>query len=935
MEPKEETTQQDFNIIFLEVIDETFSYSLGEKATTVVYSHLEHKFNLKKQQIPNQINVFTKALQGIFGSGSAVLEALLMKKLHERVNVSCQTDKVDDLTFPKYVGMVKQSLSSKNDVAKTGQVLDKTQCEKTNETNNFISLLNFIADPVVVVDARGHFLLVNIAFEEHTGLSGKDVIGTSFLELKILEAKSKALLLENLRKRHQGLPVEPYEIAVTIYKNKSAATGYYEINAKQITFAGQPADLVVFRDITRRKKNELKLKEYTEKLEWLVDKRAKEIIENEAKLSGIFESSPDAIFVLDPKGTIVECNQAALKMSGCSLKADLIGKNGFAFVDKKSRQKVLSLVQEQLAYEDAVGNIEFTFLTKDGRKINSELSLSVVKDSSGKPVNTIVITKDITQRKELEDDLRSSEERFRAISTFASDAIVLLDKKAKIIYWNNAAEKIFGYTKEEAVGKKLSTLVVPQRYRRAHLELIAKILGNKPQVSENSLEVHALRKDGTEFPIELTVSAFKLRDVPCVLEIIRDVSERKKMEDTLKQERNMLESVTENIGAGLTIISRDYRLLWTNKFIKQRFDGVENKKCYEVYAGLNAICAGCGPKKIFEGAASDSREYCDAATAKDGKPPLWFEIITTPIKDGHGNVIAALELSVNITEKKLLRDKLAEYSQKLEHLVDERTKELKQTQAKLVKSERLAAIGELAGMVGHDLRNPLTSIKGAAYLLKTRHSSGLSVAGKDLLSTIDISIDYSNKIINDLLDYSRDIKLEFSKTTPKLLLKNALSLIVIPEKINITNSSGDTPVLYVDTGKLSRVFVNLIKNAIDAMPEGGTLTITSRAKKDTVEFVFEDTGVGMDEETLNKLWIPLFTTKAKGMGFGLSICQRIVKAHCGKITVESTVGKGTRFAVAFPVNPKPQATTDGPPVIINYPAQVAAPKPQQSREGNP
>lgn len=934
MEAKEETTQQDFNMIFLEVIDEAFSSSLGENAKAVMYLHLEHNFNLKKQQIPNQIDVFTEALQGIFGSGSKALEALLMKKLHEKANVSCQADKVEDLTFPKYVGMVKQSFASKNNAAKTGQVA-KTQCEKTNETNNFMSLLNLIADPVVVVDARGHFLLVNIAFEEHTGLSGKDVIGTSFLELKLLEAKSKALLLENLRKRHQGLPVEPYEITVTTYKNKSAATGYYEINAKQITFAGKPADLVIFRDITRRKKNELKLKEYTEKLEWLVDKRAKEITDNEAKLSGIFESSPDAIFVLDPKGTIVECNQAALKMSGCASKTDVIGKNCFAFIEKRSRKKVLSSIQKQLTREGTVGNIEFTFLTKDCRKINSELSLSVVKDSSGKPVNSIVVTKDITQRKELEADLRSSEERFRAISTFASDAIVLLDKKTKIIYWNNAAEKIFGYTKEEAVGKKLSTLVVPPKYQRSHSELIAKASAHGTQVSENSLEIYALRKDGAEFPIELTVSAFNLKGGLCVLEIIRDVSERKKMEEALKQERDMLESVTENIGAGITIISKDYDVLWINKFMKQAFHGVENRKCYEVYTGLNDICAGCGPKKIFEGAPSDSREYCAIATAKDGKPPAWFNIITTPIKDKHGNVVAALELSVDMTERKLLRDRLAEYSQKLEHLVDERTKELKQTQAKLVKSERLAAIGELAGMVGHDLRNPLTSIKGVAYLLRTKHSAGLSAAGKDLLSTIDISIDYSNKIINDLLDYSRDIKLEFSKTTPKLLLKNALSLIVVPEKINITISSEDTSVLYVDTGKLSRVFVNLIKNAIDAMPEGGTLTITSRAKKDTVAFVFEDNGVGMDEETMNKLWIPLFTTKAKGMGFGLSICKRIVKAHGGKITVQSTLGKGTRFAVTFPVNPKPQATTDGPSVIINYPAQIAAQKPPQSREGNP
>ncbi len=820
--------------------------------------------------------------------------------------------------------MVKQGLSSKNNIEKkTEKVIDNNQCEQTDEANNFISLLNLIVDPVVVVNEKGYFLLVNTAFENYTGLSRQEVVGTSFLKLTILAEKSKMLLVENLRKRHQGLPVEPYEISFS--HRKTGAVGCVEVNAKKITYAGQPADLVIFRDITRRKSNELKLKEYAEKLEWLVDKKASEIIESETKLRSIFESSPDAIFVLDQNGTIIECNQVALKMAEYSSKTDILGENGFEFIEKRNREKILSSVQKQLAYEDTARNLEYTFLTKAGRKISCELSVSVIKDSSGKPVNTIVVTKDITQRKELEDNLRASEERFRAISTFASDAIVLLDKTDKILYWNQAAEKIFGYTKQEAVGKKLNKLVVPLKYRRSHLEVLAKVSGHKTKVSENSREVLALKKDGTEFPIELTISAFELKGAPRVLEIIRDVSERKKMEDALKQERDMLENITENIGAGLAIISKEYHILWANKFLKLINPDCEGKACYSKFNTLNSICPNCGVKKVFEtGTSIDVHEY---SNIDEKGNQFWVELVVTPIKDKAGTVIAALELAVNITEKKLLQNKLAEYSQELEKIVDERTAQLKQTQAKLVKSERLAAIGELAGMVGHDLRNPLTSIKGAAYLLRTKHSAMLDATGKDMLSTIDTSIDYSNKIINDLLEYSKDITLEPSETTPKALLKNALSLIGIPEKIKIKDSTEDTPIINVDTGKMSRIFVNLIKNAIDAMPDGGTLTITSRYKKGNLELVFEDTGVGMTKETLSKLWTPLFTTKAKGMGFGLPICKRIVKAHGGKISAESTAGKGTKFTVALPVNPKPSVTEE-PLIFTNNLMQVA---PQNAR----
>jgi signal transduction histidine kinase len=254
-----------------------------------------------------------------------------------------------------------------------------------------------------------------------------------------------------------------------------------------------------------------------------------------------------------------------------------------------------------------------------------------------------------------------------------------------------------------------------------------------------------------------------------------------------------------------------------------------------------------------------------------------------------------------------MQNKLSEYSQKLEKLVEKRTGQLKQTQAKLVKSERLATIGELAAMVGHDLRNPLTGIMGAAYYLKTKYSTELGAKGKEMLKTIEKAIVYSNKIVNDLLEYSRELKLDLADVTPKALMKNALSLLEVPEKVQVVDATKDKPEVKADKEKMRRVFVNIIKNAFDAMPEGGTLTMKSRAVKGRLKIAFKDTGIGMSEETLSKLEkeVPLFTTKAKGMGLGLAICRRIAEAHGGKISVRSTVGKGTTVTVTIPVKPKP------------------------------
>lgn len=230
--------------------------------------------------------------------------------------------------------------------------------------------------------------------------------------------------------------------------------------------------------------------------------------------------------------------------------------------------------------------------------------------------------------------------------------------------------------------------------------------------------------------------------------------------------------------------------------------------------------------------------------------------------------------------------------------------ELADAQARLVKSERLAAVGELAGMVGHDLRNPLAGIKNAAYVLKKNYGAKMDEKGNTMLKTIDECISYSDKIVNDLVDYSRELRLEYDEVTPKSLLKNALGTVKVPDSIQIVDVTKDSPNFKADIGKMNKVCVNIIKNAFDAMQNGGSLTINSENTKDYVVISFEDTGSGMTRDTLDKLWTPLFTTKAKGMGFGLPISKRIVEEHGGKISVESSVGKGTIFTVTIPLEPK-------------------------------
>jgi PAS domain S-box-containing protein len=255
----------------------------------------------------------------------------------------------------------------------------------------------------------------------------------------------------------------------------------------------------------------------------------------------------------------------------------------------------------------------------------------------------------------------------------------------------------------------------------------------------------------------------------------------------------------------------------------------------------------------------------------------------------------------DITERKILDEKLRlysnqlkEHSEHLEDLVQERTKALQQAQ-------RMATIGELAAMVGHDIRNPLQGIAIATHYLMTIEGSKLGEKGKEMLQLIQEDILRSDKIINDLLDYSRELHLEQSETDAKSIVEDALTHLKIPAEIRVVDSTQNETKMALDAEKMRRVFLNLLQNAIDAMPKGGTLTITSKRSNGRVEIAFRDTGVGMTEETMRKLWNPLYTTKAKGMGFGLAISRRVVEAHEGSITVESRPGEGSTFTVSLPL----------------------------------
>ncbi|MBS7655816.1 HAMP domain-containing protein [Candidatus Bathyarchaeota archaeon] len=243
------------------------------------------------------------------------------------------------------------------------------------------------------------------------------------------------------------------------------------------------------------------------------------------------------------------------------------------------------------------------------------------------------------------------------------------------------------------------------------------------------------------------------------------------------------------------------------------------------------------------------------------------------------------------------------YLEHLEELVEERTK-------KLLEYEKLATIGEVAMMVGHDLRNPLQVMMNIVYLageyLKSilpnvpDHDKAEQI--RELCSSMEEQIEYMNKIVSDLQDFGRPLQPQFQPTNLMRLIENTVSNIRKPETVKISlNFKDEFPNLKIDGVMIQRALTNLITNAIQAMPKGGRITIMTLRRGDIALINVQDTGEGIPEEKLDKLFKPFFTTKAKGQGLGLTVTKRIVEAHGGAIKVESKVGVGTTFTIELPL----------------------------------
>lgn len=568
------------------------------------------------------------------------------------------------------------------------------------------------------------------------------------------------------------------------------------------------------------------------------------------------------------------------------------------------RERVLSKVNASLSGDGY--SMEYRLRHKDGCYHWVEDKNRVVRDGSGVATEAVGVWTDITERKQAEDAVRESEERMRSVLESALDCVIAMDHQGRVVEFNPAAERTFGYKRERAIGQLLADLIIPPASRERHREGLARYLstGKAPVILGKRIELTGMRSDKSEFPVELSITRMGSQEPPMFTGFIRDITERKQTENRLREQARLLDLAQDAI------------------MVRDMEDRVEfwNHGAEKLYGWTAAEVHG---KPAFSFLNEEPASTALAAKIAVTESGNWSGECKHLRKDGDSVMVHS--------RRTLVRDELGVPQSIL--IINTDITEQKKIKEQFLRAQRLESIGTLASGVAHDLNNILVPILMAAPLLRDDMPKP---EREKLLAIVQSSAERGASIVKQVLTFARGADGDRILLQPIYLVQEIVKIAekTFPKSIDVhTNYPEDLWTIVADPTQLHQILLNLCINARDAMPGGGTLTLdlenfevddhyasmTPGAKSGPhVLLEVRDTGSGISRENLDKIFDPFFTTKelTQGTGLGLSTVIGIVKSHGGFIQVYSEMGRGTGFKVFLPATASELAT---PPAVEKKP----------------
>jgi len=765
----------------------------------------------------------------------------------------------------------------------------------------------------VITSLKKGFIRANQKFQDSLGYTEKELKKIKWAEMthpedldadiklwsKLLKGKIKSYELDKRFFRKDGSILYSH-ITVSCARNSDGSVKY---------------TLATLQDITEKKKAE------------------EEIYKNNILLQGILENTHMMAVYLDVKFNFLFVNKAYADT--CKHPQDFFpGKNHFDLYPHKENQEIFQNVVDtgKRFYIEAR---PFEFPDQQERGITYwDWSLIPIKDSETKVIGLVFTLAEVTVRIRAGRELKENEEKLKLSMKSAREGMWEWDFTTDEAYFDDVCLQMLGYKPGE-IKKK-----VEWWWTQWHPDDVAptkKAVKDylEGRAEKYSVEFRLRNKSGKYVWISsngVVLRKDKNNKALYMIGIHQDISEIKETENTLKHSEEKIKNILESSPDSITVTDLEGNITECNE-ATLKLHGFSSK---EEIIGKSALMffpereqerAIKNTEKVFKEGSVKNIEY--TLLTKDGKE-FPAELSASVINDVSGKPVSSVAITKDVTECKKTGKELEKLKDGLEIKVTERTKalnakvlkldksqkamlymvedlnrtskDLKAAQEALVRKERLATLGQFSGSISHELRNPLGVIDSSVYYLKMRLKDADEKVSQHL-ERIKSSVNTSTSIIQSLLNLTRMKKPVMSKHELKSLVSDSINPSNVPDTVKVNRHFPEEEVLvHVEKEQIRMAIKNIVKNAVDAMKEKGTLTVTVQKDRDgRGEVCFQDTGSGIESDHIEKVFQPLFSTKAQGIGFGLSISRMIVENHEGTIRVESKPGQGAKFIISLPI----------------------------------
>lgn len=732
--------------------------------------------------------------------------------------------------------------------------LEKSEEKNRNLRYILAAVIDNLSEGIIVTDFSGSIIYVNKATEILSGYYSQELFrkspgilngeaGSESIQKEIVISllSSRRWCRELLQRRKDGVT---YPAELEIFP-------VYDEDATIIAWAS------IQRDTTR--------KNLLEEAMW----------ESQKRYESFLKVLPVGLFQTDAEGMLVYVNERFKEIAGISTE-EAAGKSTLLDFFAPSSSDITPIADklQQCIKSRGVFKTEARFAHPNGQNVWVMLEAIPFYGQDNNLKWYVGTVTDITDRKLAEDLLQESYDKYRLLVENAPAGIYDIDFiNLRLTSVNDVMCEYTGYTKEELLSINPFNLLSDESKIHFTERVRDRFLGKKtPEVTEFKI----IGKNGREI-WSLISAKFKYENgIPVGASVVaHNITEHKKMEELLKNNERFMANIFESIQDRLFVIDNEFNIMRVNKKVEQIYSHsmpLIGKKCYFVYHQKNEFCDGCPAVYTLK----DGKPAHAVITTKDSKENIlgWLEHYCYPFEDEQtGEIKGVIVYARDITEKV-------------------------KAEKEIIRLDRLYLVGEMAASIGHEIRNPMTAVRGLLQFIKGKEKCP---AYNEYFSVMIDELDRANSIITEFLSLARNKPVELKNQNINSIINSISPLITVNaanSNVDLECQFGDVPDLLLDEKDFRQLIHNLVKNGIDAMSHGGKLIVKTFSDGSDVVLAIQDQGRGIEPGLFDRIGTPFFTTKEYGTGLGLAVCYGIADRHNAAISFD-TGPSGTTFYVRF------------------------------------